>query len=134
MQATKNLIMQYYDSFNKQDMQTFLGLLSDDVVHDINQGGQEIGKAAFTKFMQHMNHCYKEVAKDIVIMVSEDGKRAAAELIIEGTYLATDSGLPEANGQTYRLACGAFFSIANNKITRVTLYYNLNEWLKQVRQ
>jgi steroid delta-isomerase-like uncharacterized protein len=134
MQATKNLIMQYYDSFNRQDMQTFLNLLDDDVVHDINQGGQERGKAAFTKFMQHMNHCYKEVAKDIVIMVNEEGTRAAAELIIEGTYLATDSGLPEAKGQTYRLACGAFFALANGKIIRVTLYYNLNEWLQQVQQ
>ncbi len=131
---TKNLINEYYDAFNRQDMKTFLNCLSDDVVHDINQGASQHGKEAFTTFMQHMNRCYKETVKNLVIMVSEDGASAAAEFTIEGTYLATDSGLPEAKGQHYSLPVGAFFRIKNNKITRVTNYYNLNDWLQQVKK
>jgi len=134
MQTTKNLIQQYYDAFNRQDMKTFLNCLSDDVVHDINQGGCQKGKEAFSKFMDHMNHCYKETAMDLVIMVNEDGSRAAAEFIIEGTYLSTDRGLPEAKQQPYRLPVGAFFSIDNHKISRVTNYYNMQDWLNQVTQ
>lgn len=50
----------------------------------------------------------------------------AAEFTIEGVYLVTDKGLPEASGQQYSLPCGAYFSInKDGKISRVTNYYNL---------
>lgn len=113
-------------------MNDFLNTLSDDVIHDINQGETQQGKQAFAAFMVHMNQCYRETVKDLVIMVNEDGTRAAAEFIIEGNYLVTDHNLPKATGQKYRLPVGAFFRIQNNKITRVTNYYNLKNWLKQI--
>ncbi len=133
-QASINLIQQYYAAFNAGDMETFLGLLSDDVVHDINQGKREIGKQAFTQFMACMNNNYKEKLIDMVIMASEDGSRAAAEFVVLGEYLKNDEGLPEARGQKYRLPAGAFFEIKDNKITRVTNYYNLEDWIAQVSE
>ncbi|MDQ1184745.1 MULTISPECIES: ketosteroid isomerase-related protein [Agrobacterium] len=125
-------IRAYYDAFNRQDMDAFLALLTDDVVHDINQGERQVGKDVFAKFMQHMNHCYKENLTDMVIMASEDGKRASAEFVVNGQYLKTDEGLPEANGQTYVLPAGAFFELKDGKVSRVTNYYNLNDWIAQV--
>ncbi|WP_296041030.1 ketosteroid isomerase-related protein [uncultured Agrobacterium sp.] len=125
-------IRAYYDAFNRQDMDAFLALLTDDVVHDINQGERQVGKDIFAKFMQHMNHCYKENLTDMVIMASEDGKRASAEFIVNGEYLKTDEGLPQANGQTYVLPAGAFFELKDGKVARVTNYYNLNDWIAQV--
>lgn len=101
-------------------------------MHDINQGGQEVGKKAFAHFMERMNRHYKERAAELVIVADEKGTRAAAEFFIEGTYLTTDLGLPEAKGQKYRLRCGAFFELKGNKICRVTNYYNLQDWLSQV--
>jgi steroid delta-isomerase-like uncharacterized protein len=50
-----------------------------------------------------------------------------------GTYVAADQGLPPARGQTYRLAGGAFFAIRHGKIARVSSYYNLQDWLAQVK-
>lgn len=132
MQNTKDLIKQYYDCFNRQDMETFINLLDENVIHDINQGGKEVGKEAFAKFMKHMNHCYKETAKDLEVMVSEDGTRAAAEFIIDGNYIATDKGLPEAKNQHYYLPCGTFFRIKNGKIAHVTMFYNIKDWIRQV--
>ena len=122
----------YYDAFNRQDMDAFLALLTDDVVHDINQGERQVGKQVFAEFMQHMNRCYKENLTDMVIMASEDGARASAEFIVNGEYLKTDEGLPEANGQTYVLPAGAFFELRGGKVARVTNYYNLNDWIAQV--
>lgn len=130
-QAIK-LITDYYAAFNAGDMDTFLGLLTEDVIHDINQGGRETGKAAFTQFMQRMNKHYKEQLIDIVIMVNEEGTRAAAEFVVLGEYLNTDEGLPEANGQTYRLPAGAFFEIRDNQVARISNYYNLEDWIAQV--
>lgn len=132
MNDTVSLIQAYYDAFNRQDMAAFLALLSDDVVHDINQGQRETGKAAFAAFMQKMNAHYREQLVDMVIMADDSGRRAAAEFVVLGEYLKTDDGLPEARGQTYRLPAGAFFELAAGKVTRVTNYYNLEDWIAQV--
>lgn len=113
-------------------MDTFLSLLTDDVIHDVNQGDREQGKEAFGKFMQKMNHHYREQLVDIVVMANEDGSRAAAEFVVLGEYLNTDEGLPDANGQTYRLPAGAFFDIRDGKVARITNYYNLGDWIAQV--
>ena len=130
--TTTDLIDAYYAAFNAGDMDTFLGLLTEDVVHDINQGERQVGKAAFATFMAHMNRCYREHLSDLVVMAEPSGRRAAAEFVVHGEYLTTDEGLPAANGQTYQLPAGAFFEIRDGKVARVTNYYNLNDWIAQV--
>lgn len=130
--STRALIEQYYAAFNAQDMEGFLALLTEDVVHDINQGPREVGRAAFAAFLDRMNRCYREHIFDIEVMVNEDGTRAAAEFTVLGVYLATDEGLPEAHGQTYRLPAGAFFEIHEGRVARISNHYNLQDWLAQV--
>lgn len=134
MQKTIILINSYYNYFNTGDMKAFLELLHDDVVHDINQGEREVGKTKFISFMDRMNRSYKEQINNIEIMVNHNGQRAAAEFVVDGEYVSTDTGLLAASGQTYSLPCGAFFEIKDGKIARVTNYYNLNNWLKQVEK
>lgn len=131
-QNAKALIEKYYGAFNAGDMDTFLELLTDDVVHDINQGERQTGKQAFRAFMDKMNTNYKEQLVDMVIMTSEDGTRAAAEFVVLGEYLKTDEGLPPAKGQKYHLPAGAFFEIRDGKVARITNYYNLQDWIDQV--
>ena len=130
--ATLALIERYYAAFNAGDGAGMLACLSDDVVHDINQGERQSGKAAFAAFLAHMDRCYRERLADIVIMASEDGTRAAAEFVVHGEYLATDEGLPPATGQTYVLPAGTFFAVTNGRIERVSVYYNLADWTAQV--
>ncbi len=132
-EQTRELIERYYAAFNAGDMDTFLGMLTEDVVHDVNQGLREHGREAFAAFMQRMNRSYREQIADIVVLAEPSGRRAAAEFTVLGEYLATDAGLPEANGQTYRLPAGAFFDIRDGKVARVTNYYNLQDWLAQVQ-
>lgn len=131
-QSALTLIENYYAAFNTGDMNTFLNLLTDDVIHDINQGHRDVGKNSFAKFMENMNTNYKERIVDLVIMASADGAHASAEFLVLGEYLKTDEGLPEAKGQTYRLPAGAFFEIREDKVYRVTNYYNLQDWIAQV--
>ena len=83
--------------------------------------------------MDRMNHNYKEHITDIVIMVNSEGTRAACEFTVHGEYITTDTGLPPAKGQKYTLPGGAFFTIHDGKIARITNYYNLQDWLKQVK-
>lgn len=129
---TQTLIQAYYDAFNRGDREANLALLGEDVIHDLNQGAREVGREAFRTFFARMDRSYAERLEDIVIMVSSDGARAAAEYVVHGTYEADDEGLPAASGQRYVLPGGAFFSIADGKITRVSNYYNLGDWIAQV--
>lgn len=126
------LLTRYYTAFNAGDWEGMLGCLSDDVAHDINQGARHSGKDAFRTFLAHMERCYKERLEDLVVMASDDGRCGAAEFTVHGQYLATDEGLPEADGQTYCLPAGAFFAFADGRIERVTVYYNLADWCAQV--
>jgi steroid delta-isomerase-like uncharacterized protein len=131
-QQTTELIKTYYDRFNTQDVEGFLALLTDNVIHEVSQGETQVGKEAFRTFLHHMNECYKERAYDLVIMASDDGSRASAEFMLDGTYLKQDGNLPPANGQTYTLLVGAFFEIRDGKVARISNHYNIKDWLRQI--
>jgi steroid delta-isomerase-like uncharacterized protein len=131
------LILAYYAAFNRGDWTAMLALLTDDVAHDLNQGARETGRDAFAAFLARMDRSYREQLRDIVVMASPDGARAAAEYVVHGEYLIADDGLPPANGQKYALPGGAFFDIVfpgagSGRIARVTNYYNLQDWIAQV--
>jgi len=130
--GTVALIERYYAAFNAGDSEGMLACLAEDVVHDVNQGARRTGKAAFRTFSAHMERCYAEQLENIVVMADAAGTRAAAEFDVLGTYIETDAGLPPASGQTYRLPAGAFFEVKDGLIARVTTYYNMAAWLKQI--
>lgn len=133
MQKTaRTTIQAYYDAFNAGDLDAMLATLHDDFAHHVNEGATRLGKEAFAEFCRHMSETYRETLTDMVVYGSDDGTRGAAEFTVNGTYLKTDPGLPEAHGQTYVLPAGGFFSLKDGKITRVTTYYNLQDWIKQV--
>jgi steroid delta-isomerase-like uncharacterized protein len=126
------IIQQYFDAFNAGDIPAMLACLTDDVAHHVNEGQVRTGKELFAAFCDHMSRCYSEELTDMVVFSNETGTRGAAEYVVNGTYLATDAGLPEARGQTYRLPAGSFFDLEGGKISRVTTYYNLADWVRQV--
>ncbi|NYS26632.1 nuclear transport factor 2 family protein [Rhodobacteraceae bacterium 2376] len=129
---SREIIERYFAAFNAGDGDGMLALVSDDVEHHVNQGDVRHGRAAFAEFCAHMGVSYREELRDMVIFVNDDGTRAAAEFTVHGEYLQTDPGLPEARGQRYVLPAGSFFALKDGKITRVTTYYNLQDWIAQV--
>jgi steroid delta-isomerase-like uncharacterized protein len=128
------LVERYLEAFNANDADAMLACLHEDVAHDINQGGREIGRDKFRWFMATMNRHYREELSDIVIMANEAGNRVAAEFTLRGTYLETAERLPPASGQRYSLPAGIFFEIDDGLISRVTTYYNLADWIAQVEK
>ena len=126
------LVLTYYAAFNRGDWESMLALLTEDVAHDLNQGNRETGREAFATFLSRMDASYREQLRDIVVLATLDGQRAAAEYVVHGEYHSTDEGLPPASGQKYVLPGGAFFEIRDDRIARVTNYYNLQDWIAQV--
>jgi steroid delta-isomerase-like uncharacterized protein len=124
------VIEAYYEAFNRGDWDGMCALLTDDVAHDLNQGERQIGRDAFRRFLDRMARCYREQLRDVAVIA--DRGRAAAEYVVEGEYLATDEGMPPARGQRYVLPGGAFFEVQGGQIRRVTNYYNVADWLRQV--
>ena len=125
-------LRRYYEAFNNGSLDGMLAELSEAFVHNVNEGGTRPGKERFAEFGAHMAECYRENLTDIVLFATPDGTRGAAEFVVNGTYLKTDGDLPPAHGQTYVLPAGAFFSLEGGKITRVTTFYNLVDWIRQV--
>ena len=129
---TRATIEAYYAAFNAGDANGMLACLTDDIEHRVNEGGVRRGKELFAEFCRHMGVSYREQLKDMVIFANDEGTRGAAEFVVHGEYLMTDPGLPEARGQTYILPAGAFFDLKDGKISRVTTFYNLRDWIAQV--
>ena len=68
----KETIRAYYDAFNRQDMEAFFDLLHDDVIHDINQGGRQVGKDAATPTIVF------QAPNGKITVVQDDGSDKAA--------------------------------------------------------
>lgn len=132
MTTARATIAAYYAAFNAGNPDGMLACLTDDVEHRVNEGQPRIGKDKFAEFCGHMGVSYREELRDMVIFANDDGTRAAAEFTVHGEYLKTDPGLPEAKGQRYVLPAGAFFDLRDGKISRITTFYNLNDWIAQV--
>ncbi|BCT92199.1 hypothetical protein LYSHEL_12230 [Lysobacter helvus] len=124
----------YYEALNRHDPAGAVAMLAEDVVHELNQGPREVGKAAFREFLQRMEYCYLEQLVDIRLLASADGTHAAAEYTVVGEYIADDIGMPPANSQRYRMPGAAFFALRDGRIQRVSDHYNLQEWFSQIAQ
>ncbi|MBY0452338.1 MAG: nuclear transport factor 2 family protein [Bdellovibrionaceae bacterium] len=131
----KNLeiVKAYFAAFNAGETQKMTALLHPEVQHEINQGHVEVGVEAFKKFMSHMDECYKEELKDMTVFSSVDSAKFSAEYDVHGTYLKTDGSLPVARGQKYVIRAGSFLEVRDEKIARVTTYYNLPKWIEMVK-
>lgn len=127
-----DIVTTYFQAFNDGDVDGMLACLTDDIAHHVNEGQIRVGKEKFAEFCAHMTRCYRENLTEIVVFYAGKGTRAAAEFTVNGTYLSTDDGLPEASGQSYKLPAGSFFDLKDGKIARVTTYYNLSDWIAQV--
>ncbi|WP_417719743.1 ketosteroid isomerase-related protein [Salipiger sp.] len=132
MTSATDTVRRYFDAFGAGDTEAMLDCLTPDVAHHVNEGRVREGKALFAEFCAHMSRCYRERLTDMVIFEAAGGTRAAAEYTVNGTYLATDDGLPEARNQSYRLPAGSFFTLEDGRISRVVTYYNLADWIAQV--
>ena len=129
---TNALVLRFCAAYNRADWAGMVDCLAEDVIHEINQGERETGKAAFRAYMEQHARSYREELRDVVVMSVDDGTRAAAEFSVHGVYQSAAPGLPAAQGQRYVLTAGVFFAISQGKIARFTPYYNQHDRMAQI--
>jgi steroid delta-isomerase-like uncharacterized protein len=129
-----DVLRAYHAAFNDKDWSLMASLTDEGVLHFPNQGTLRKGRAAFEAFLREAGAAYSEVMSGIVYYTSETEGRIAAEYVVNGVYLVTQPGLPEANGQKYVLTGGAFFEVSSGRIRRICTYYNLKDWIDQIRE
>lgn len=127
-----SLVQNYYKTFVAKDLSGFLALLTEDVVHEINQGPTEKGKTQFKTFMEdHFSHG-DQCVDDLIVFSSPDGKYATSRFNCSGKYMKTVEGYPPANGQFWKIPVVTYFEIRDDRISHVAVYYNLKDWINQV--
>ncbi len=65
-------------------------------------------------------------------LVDAQGCHAACEYLVSDEYLAIDDGLTEACGQRYEIRVGTFFEGRDGLVSRISLHFNLPDWLAQI--
>lgn len=132
MDNIRTLVKSYYQAILNQDLEQFMSLLSENVVHAINQGATEIGKSKFKLFMQEQfSHGDVEI-ENLQILSSEDAQTAMVHYICKGRYLKDIPGFPPAKDQAWSLPVMTYFEVKNNFLSHVAVYYNLQDWIRQV--
>ena len=129
---SEHLIREFFTLFNAEKWTEASLLLSDQVMHDINQGPRVIGREPFLKYLVETARYYKESLSHLFVIVSEDGSRGSAEFYVHGEYLKTHGLLPKANGQKYEGFHGVFFEIEDQQISRFSHYFNYQSFLEQL--
>ncbi len=128
------IVQQYYLYFNHKDWTDMLSLLDNEIRHEPNQGEARIGIQQFTSFLQMMDDSYDEHLTDMIFFTEPTGTRIACEFTVNGIYKKGEEGFPEAHGQTYVIPAASFLEVKNEKITRISTFYNVNEWIKNVSE
>jgi steroid delta-isomerase-like uncharacterized protein len=126
------IVQQYYSYFNQKDWAGMLSLLDPEIKHDPNQGEVRIGIDKFREFLRTMEESYEETLSEMVFFSEPGDTRVAVEFMVNGIYKRGEEGLPEATGQSYFLPAAAFLEVRDQKILRVTTYYNLPLWISLV--
>lgn len=130
--TTLEIVQQYYTYFNQKKWDGMLSLVDSEVKHETNQGDVRIGIEKFAAFLQKMDECYDENLTDMVFFTEPSQHRIATEFTVNGIYKKGDEDLPPAHNQSYLLPAAAFLEVKNDKITRITTYYNLPLWIELV--
>lgn len=126
------IVQNYYAAFNAKNWAGMLALVSPEIRHEPNQGDARVGIEKFTEFLAMMDTSYEEALTDMVFFTEPSGKRIAVEFMVSGIYKQGEEGLPEAHGQSYVLPAAAFVEVTEQKISRVTTFYNLPLWISLV--
>ena len=125
---------QYYFYFFGAKWDSVLALLAPEIIHTFNNEDVGTGIAKFREFVNIKHIHYREQQQELSVTVDLTSSEACAKFILEGHYISTYPGLPEARQQYYRIDVETFFEFNRDKISRIATCFDFAEWINQINQ
>ena len=111
----------FFDAFDRKDVEKLLSLVSDDIVEDVPGVGIIEGTEQERSFLNSLFSSFPDMATDVT-RVTTSGGVVAVEWSRRGTFTGEPwQGLP-ANGRTFDTRGAAFVEVSGSRVTRVTIY------------
>ncbi len=125
------MIADYFAAFNAGDVPGMLACLSDDVAHHVNEGQVRRGKEPFAAFCDHMSSCYRRRRSTDMVLFEARGTARARRLNMWSTAPTSKrmTGCPRRGVRPTACPRARSSMSSDGKITRVTTYYNLADWI-----
>lgn len=105
------VIERFFAALNGADWSAALDLLAEDVVLDFSPAERQIGREQFHWWIGERRRQGRETFRDIAIMASGDGSRAAAEFTLQHEG---------SGGERNSVNAGMFFALSGGRIERIT--------------
>jgi steroid delta-isomerase-like uncharacterized protein len=127
-----DIVKKYYAAYNAGDAQAEAALMSESVLHESNQGKSTVGRKHYLEFSQSGKDSYKEKCTNIEYFTGANPENVLAESTVVGHYVKSVDGYPKAKNQRYQLRVVESFEVKNGQITRLSTFYNEQDWIRQI--
>ncbi len=127
VESTRAAVSKYLDSDHSD-----LSMMADDVVFtSMASGDEHHGPDGVRQMLQYIYHVAFEAGADIKNMIYDDGK-AVMEADFVGKHIGEFAGVPATNRQV-RVPLCVVYDLANDRITRGRIYFEIPALLKQLQ-
>jgi len=119
--AAESVARDFFDAFNRKDVERVMRLVSDDIVEDLPGIGIVEGTEQERAMLNALFSSFPDMATEVT-RVTVAGNVVALEWSRRGTFSGAPwQGLP-ANGRPYNIRGAAFLEVNGDRVSRVTVY------------
>jgi steroid delta-isomerase-like uncharacterized protein len=127
----EQVVRDFYAAYGRRDVEAMMSLVSDDIVEDLSGIGLVTGAQDEREFLSGLLAAFPDLVTEVTRVIAV-GDLVAVEWHRSGTFSGTPwRGLP-ASGKPFVLRGGAFLVVSDNKITRITGYYDTADFARQI--
>lgn len=125
VESTRKVMMSYFSSEHSADV------LADDVVYiDVTSGNESRTPVGVSEMLNWFYHVAFDATAETTSLVIGDGC-AAWEGVVIGKHIGEFAGIP-ATGKDFRVPICVFYDLANDKIKRARIHFNVAVLLQQL--
>jgi steroid delta-isomerase-like uncharacterized protein len=119
--AAESVARDFFDAFDRKDVERVMSLVSDDIVEDVPGVGIIEGAEEERAFLNSLFSSFPDMATEMT-RVTAAGNVVAIEWSRRGTFTGAPwQGLP-ASGRSFSTRGAAFLEVNGDRVTRVTIY------------
>ena len=129
--SPEQVVRDFYAAYARRDIDEMMSHVSDGIVEDLSGVGLVTGAQQEREFLAGVIASFPDLVTELTGVLA-CGDVVAVEWRRAGTISGAPwTGLP-ASGKPFALRGGAFLEVSENKITRITGYYDTAEFARHI--